>query len=92
MKGYSVNSRRANYTGKTNFLFRLKDYVLGPFMAGLVGFISFYFILIITKFLSYILGTHDSMALEWDDALLSSIGFILVFLIRFLENFKEEGS
>lgn len=92
MKTYSAQSRRNKYSNKTGLLFALKDYVLSPFIAGVFGFIAFFFILIVTKYFSYFIGTYDNLALDWDDAFLSSIGFILVFLIRFLENFKEEGS
>ena len=92
MKSYSVDSRRNKYSDKPNLLYTLKDYVLSPCIAGLFGFIAFFSILIVTKFFSYMIGTYDNLAFDWDDVFLSSIGFILVFLIRFLENFKEEGT
>lgn len=92
MKTYSVNSNRNKYSDKPNLLYTLKDYVFSPGIAGLFGFIAFFSILIVTKFFSYVIGTYDNLAIDWDDVFLSSIGFILVFLIRFLENFKEKGS
>jgi hypothetical protein len=92
MKTYSTDSGRNKYGNRTNLFYAVKDYVLSPLVAGLFGFFAFFCILIVTKFFSYIIGTYENVALDWDDAFLSSIGFILVFLIRFLENFNEEGS
>ena len=92
MKAFTLNSRKNKHSDKSNLLHTLKDYVFSPCIAGLFGFIAFFSILIVTKFFSYTIGTYDNLAIDWDDAFLSSIGFILVFLIRFLENFKEEGS
>ena len=92
MKTYSVDSNKNKYSDKQNLLFTLKDYIISPCIAGLFGFIAFFSILIVTKFLSYMIGTYDNLTINWDDVFLSSIGFILVFLIRFLENFNQEGS
>jgi hypothetical protein len=92
MKLDSLNSRRNKYNNRTSIFYAVKDYFLSPLVAGVLGFIAFFCILIVTKFFSYIIGTYENLALDWNDAFLSAIGFILVFLIRFLENFKEEGS
>lgn len=92
MKSYSSDSDSKKYNGKNSIFYAVKDYILSPFAAGVFGFIAFFCILIVTKFFSYLIGSHETLALDWNDAFLSSIGFILVFLIRFLENFKEEGS
>ena len=92
MKSFSANSDGKKYKNKTTILYAVKDYILSPFAAGLFGFIAFFCILIVTKFFSYMIGSHENLSLDWNDAFLSSIGFILVFLIRFLENFKEEES
>ncbi len=92
VKTYSSDSNTKKYRGKTSVFYAVKDYFLSPFTAGVFGFIAFFCILIVTKFFSYLIGSHDTLALDWNDAFLSSIGFILVFLIRFLENFNQEGS
>jgi hypothetical protein len=68
----------------------IKNYILKPIKAGILGFTSFLVVLILTKLISVIIGTVTSFQLEMDDILLSSIGFILLFLIRFLENFRDQ--
>lgn len=92
MKTYSVDSQSNKYSDKPNLIFTVKDYIISPCVAGLFGFLSFLSILIVTKFFSYLIGTYDYLIIEMDDVFLSSIGFVLVFLIRFLKNFKEEDS
>ncbi len=65
-------------------------YVISPVKSGLAGFAAFFSILMITKALGYLLGTQPTFNIIFDDVLLSSIGFVLVFLIRFLENLKDK--
>ncbi|MCF8419952.1 MAG: hypothetical protein K9G63_13790 [Melioribacteraceae bacterium] len=67
----------------------VKKYFIKPISSGLLGFVSFFSILVITKFLAYVLKTQPDFKIESGDIFLSLIGFVLVFLIRFLENFKE---
>lgn len=68
------------------------DYVINPIKSGIFGFSAFFSILLVTKLFSYWIGTYDEFAVDLDDVLLSVIGFILVFLIKFLENFKQDES
>ena len=68
----------------------LLNYVFQPIKSGIIGFSTFFTILILTKLLSYFIGTRDLFSVDIEDVLLSSIGFVLVFLIRLLENFKEK--
>jgi hypothetical protein len=67
----------------------LRNYVLNPIKSGLFGFAAFFTILLVTKLFSYWIGTYSELVVDIDDVLLSIIGFILVFLIKFLENFKQ---
>lgn len=68
----------------------LTNFLVKPIISGIVGFLLFFFILVATKWLSYVLGTQEGFAIEIDDLFLSSIGFILIGLIKLLENFKEK--
>ena len=67
----------------------IKNYLIEPLKSGLFGFSIFIAILIIVKLFSYAIGTYNYFAIEITDIQLSIIGFVLLFLIRFLENFKE---
>lgn len=67
-----------------------KSYVFIPLKSGIFGFATFFTILVITKLISYAIGTAEYFLIDVYDVLLSGIGFILGFLIRFLENFKDD--
>lgn len=85
MKGAIV--RKKNQSDQTKSFLK---FVLLPLRAGLLGFSIFLIILIVTKWISYLIGTNDNLTIDVEDVYLSVIGFILLFLIKFLENFKEE--
>lgn len=68
----------------------INKYIFKPITSGGLGFASFLFVLILTKLISVMVGTLSTFIIEFDDLLLSLIGFILLFLIRFLENFREK--
>jgi hypothetical protein len=65
-------------------------FALIPLKAGIGGFALFFSVLLFTKFFAYLIGTQNLFEIDVEDLLLSTIGFILAFLIRFLENFKEK--
>jgi len=67
----------------------MKRYFFIPTKAGIFGFITFFAILSVTKYLSYLIGTQLNFDIMIDDVLLSSIGFLLAFLIKILENLKQ---
>ncbi len=66
-------------------------YVFSPLKGGIGGFAIFFSILIFTKLLAYFIGVQNIFNIDFSDVLLSTIGFVLVFLIKFLENFQKRG-
>ncbi len=90
MKGLAVKRAGTNEKKQSVFFQSLKCFVLKPIETGLIGFATFFTILIITKYLSYLIGTVEEFIVDIEDLILSAIGFILMFLIKFLENFKKE--
>ena len=82
-----VGKKEGGNTSSHSFM---KDYIWAPIRSGLYGFAMFFSILLAEKLFSYIIGTYNIFAVELTDLSLSSIGFVLLFLIRELENFKEE--
>lgn len=66
-----------------------KDYIWAPIRFGSFGFVIFFTILLAVKLFGYIIGTYNTFAIEATDLALSSIGYVLLFLIRELENFKK---
>lgn len=75
--------------GQLSILESIKRLFLYPLRSGIFGFSMFFTILLTTKFISSVIGTVNEFSVEIDDVWISSIGFVLVFLIRFLENFKH---
>jgi hypothetical protein len=88
MKEISANNMVSKKSNVRKWTFSVKGHFLEPIKSGLFGFAIFITILIIVKLFSYLIGTYDYFSLEITDIQLSLIGFVLLFLIRFLENFK----
>ena len=63
-----------------------KTFFIQPFSNGLFGFALFFSILLLTKALASFLKIQKGFSIDFDDVILSSIGFILLFLIKLLEN------
>lgn len=70
-----------------NFTYK---FVWQPLKSGVVGFAAFFTVLVITKLLSYLIGTRDVFTIEIEDLTVSFIGFILLFLFTFVEQFKDK--
>lgn len=60
--------------------------------SGIVGFLIFFIIFTSIKLLSFWTGQTSSFKIEFDDILLSLIGFVLLFLVRYLEKLKVNNS
>ncbi len=86
-----ANSELNMVNSKSKFQSALWNFFIRPFRSGIFGFISFFIVLIIAKYLGYLIGSHKSFGIDLEDAILSMLGFVLVFLIKFLENFKEKS-
>lgn len=59
------------------------------FIAGIGGYILFLSILLITKLVATFIQPDGNVLFETADFILPIIGFFLLFLIKFLENYKE---
>ena len=65
-------------------------FFIKPMENGIIGFLVFFLVVECSKYFAYIIGSQETFKIENDDFLLSLIGFVLFFLIRLLENFKDE--
>ncbi|MGE5432848.1 MAG: hypothetical protein ACM3QX_17330 [Syntrophomonadaceae bacterium] len=68
----------------------VKSYFLNPVKGGIFGFAAFFGLLSGIKYFSYLIGSQPKFSLDIADVTLSVLGFVLVFLIKFLENFQEK--
>ena len=58
--------------------------------SGLVGFALFFSVLLCTMLLASLIGTQPVFSIGIDDVFLSSIGFVLMGLIKLLELLKQK--
>ncbi|NLT50368.1 MAG: hypothetical protein GXX85_05560 [Ignavibacteria bacterium] len=68
------------------------NYFIIPFRAGLYGFLIFFGILFVTKLMGHVIGTQKTFIISASDFLLSFIGFVPIFMIRFLKNFRKNDN
>ena len=66
----------------------LVNYIFNPMKFGLVGFSLAFTLLIIVKTFSYLLKYNSVFTVGINDVSLSFFGFLIVFMVRFLQNFK----
>jgi len=87
MKGIVVSKtgQRKEKTIPKKFL---SNYILKPIFSGLWGFAFFLLMLISLKYLGSVIGPMKNFKMDFEDVLFSLIGFLLIFLIKLLENIK----
>ncbi len=83
-------------TGNNNSLVS-KIFTLKTFskciMGGIGGFALIFMIILTAKLFGFILYTNQKFNFNFEDFMLSMIGFVLVFIIKFLEqisNFEDK--
>jgi hypothetical protein len=63
---------------------------LPAFLSGLIGFIIFFAVLVFIRFFDHVIG-YKIFAVEMEDILLSSIGFLCLFMLSFLKHFTKRN-
>ncbi len=82
----SVLSEKTKSTETKN---TFKNFFVLPFSNGVFGFALFFTILLLTKFIAFGIGSIPKFIIDMDDVVLSLIGFVLMGLIKLLENFQK---
>ena len=88
MKGIVVSGSRSTFDNK-GLLLILNVFLLQPFKTGLYGFAAFFTVLIFTRGITVLFGFIDYYLVTIDDVYFSLLGFVMVFLIKLLENIKS---
>ncbi|MCK9279723.1 MAG: hypothetical protein M0P71_03810 [Melioribacteraceae bacterium] len=70
--------------------FDVANFLLRPFLAGILGFSIFLVVLALTKYLGSLLTNDVVFKIEGNDFFLAAIGFVLMSLIEILKNFRQE--
>ncbi len=68
----------------------LLKYIFYPIRAGLFGFSLFFTTIFLSKYIGYIVKNSSQFIIDINDVILSLLGFILLWLIKLLENFKAK--
>jgi hypothetical protein len=89
MKGAILPKSHVKPGGNILYYF-LISFFFKPFVSGLYGFAAFFTVLIFTKGITYLLGFTEQYIVSTDDVLFSILGFVLVFLIKLLDNIKHK--
>lgn len=58
-------------------------------VGGIGGFFLIFMVIITAKLFGFILNTYHSFKFDSEDFMLSMIGFVLVFIIKFLEQVSD---
>ncbi|HED38558.1 MAG TPA: hypothetical protein ENI76_10005 [Ignavibacteria bacterium] len=69
----------------------LQNYFLSPILSGFYGFALFFSTVIFAKGLGTLVGSIPQFNINIGDAELSIIGFVFLFLIRFLKNYTPDA-
>jgi len=88
MKGILVSGAHFTFDNK-KLLLMFNIFLLQPFKTGLYGFAAFFTVLIFTRGITVLFGFIDSYIVNIDDVYFSLLGFVMVFLIKLLENIKN---
>ena len=85
-----MNSTDTNYPNENKAKNSLPTIVIKSIMHGILGFFGFLAVLLVTKYIGYLIGSISSFKVETEDLLLCSIGFIFSFLIKILSSYQED--
>ncbi|MCU7495262.1 MAG: hypothetical protein HF314_09675 [Ignavibacteria bacterium] len=87
----NISTAEETSEGHEGQVFRnFKSYFLNPVKGGIFGFAAFFGLLSAIKYFSFMIGSQPHFSLDVTDVTLSLLGFVLVFLIKLLENFQEK--
>ncbi len=82
----TITATDKNQLNERKLALKFKIFFFEPFSNGLFGFALFFSILLLTKVLAAFWELQDKFKVDFDDVVLSFIGFVLLFTIKFLEN------
>ncbi len=77
---------------QSTLLMILNDYIIHPLNEGFFGFGVFLTVLSGSKLFAVLFGAIKSFSIDEKDIILSSVGFICLFLIAILKNFNNQKS
>ncbi len=88
MRGIVVTKVRVEKEKRISFVALFQKYLFKPLTSGILGYFGFFTILIISKYLGYLIGNRLSFQVDVTDFLISLLGFVFIFTVKFRENVK----
>ena len=85
-----INEKLKHNFYSSHLKYVLQNYFLAPILSGLYGFALFFSTLILAKRLGTLVGSIPQFNINIGDVELSIIGFVFLFLIRFLKNYTPD--
>lgn len=85
-KVHVADERKNNTTGS------LQKYFLKPFAGGILGYFGFFSLLVISKYLGFLIGNRTSFQVDLTDFTISILGFAFIFIVKLRDNIKGETS
>jgi hypothetical protein len=88
MRGVVLTKVRVEKESKENVGILFQKYFLVPIIRGFIGYAGFFTLLIISKYLGYLIGNRSSFQIDFTDFLLSLLGFVFIFVVKLRETTK----
>lgn len=82
------NTKEITNSQPSFFMF-ISNYIIHPLNEGFFGFGIFLTFLAGSKIISFLFGMIKSFSIDEKDIILSSVGFICLFLVDILKNFDD---
>jgi hypothetical protein len=92
MRGVVVTKSRVDKEKKINLILFLQKNLIKPFTFGLIGYFGFLTLLIISKYLGFIIGNSTSFQIDSIDFLISAMGFAFIFITKLKESTRDNNS
>ncbi len=86
MRGVVLTKVRVESKDNIGILFQ--KYFLVPIIRGVIGYVGFFTLLIISKYLGFLIGNRPSFQIDFTDFLLSLLGFVFIFVVKLRETTK----
>ena len=88
MRGVVLTKVRVENKSKENIGLLFQKYFLVPITRGIFGYIGFFTLLILSKYLGYLIGNRPTFQIDFTDFLLSLLGFVFIFVVKLRETTK----
>jgi hypothetical protein len=88
MRGVVLTKVRVENENKENVGILFQKYFLVPITRGVMGYLGFFTLLIISKYLGFLIGNRATFQIDFTDFLLSLLGFVFIFVVKLRETTK----